>query len=458
MLLLLFFDVVALAVVIFCYYYCLWQTSWGRPGAQVVLVLVIAVVRFCCYDCSCCCCSCSCHLLLLLQLSYFVVITVCDQPPEEGLGLKLSLFLLWFWLSIFVVVDANLELRLLVFKQSCKAWCLNCCRSPEQRGLETAMADPNWKATSLWNRTQVQKVKVVQKQKPWLEKLSWLFWHKTLRSKKVIHNCQRTQSICGSSKMCEKQENKTQNSEYSYYVTLPYDGSMDVILNSISTAGETWNVHLWGKRYHSPHAYSVFFQCDPQFILRMVISWYATIMITIILLNIIEVIIDDATIVQPQGLFNLSSHVPRACIRHFHRGVLQCMNRFSGIYWSNDQTMWWLRLKCVSKYRSMQNIFEVNFAGAQAYYTLHCNYDFNWSCILIWTLNQISRSFFFFNFPSLALNCLKMFTVCFLARHCSAGIFCCNKRYKLKKISLQWDWGKHSRIWLKGWIFFTQIE
>ena len=129
------------------------QTSWGRPGAQVVLVLVIAVVRFCCYDCSCCCCSCSCHLLLLLQLSYFVVITVCDQPPEEGLGLKLSLFLLWFWLSIFVVVDANLGLRLLVFKQSCKAWCLNCCRSPEQRGLETAMADPNWKATSLWNRT-----------------------------------------------------------------------------------------------------------------------------------------------------------------------------------------------------------------------------------------------------------------------------------------------------------------
>ena len=182
------------------------------------------------------------------------------------------------------------------------------------------MADPNWKATSLWNRTQVQKVKVVQKQKPWLEKLSWLFWHKTLRSKKVIHNCQRTQSICGSSKMCEKQENKTQNSEYSYYVTLPYDGSMDVILNSISTAGETWNVHLWGKRSHSPHAYSVFFQCDPQFILRMVISWYATIMITIILLNIIEVIIDDATIVQPQGLFNLSSHVPRACIRHFHWG------------------------------------------------------------------------------------------------------------------------------------------
>ena len=228
-----------------------------------------------------------------------------DKPPEEGLGLKLSLFLLWFWLSIFVVVDANLELRLLVFKQSCKAWCLNCCRSPEQRGLETAMADPNWKATSLWNRTQVQKVKVVQKQKPWLEKLSWIFWHKTLRSKKVIHSCQRTQSICGSSKMCEKQENKTQNSEYSYYVTLPYDGSMDVILNSISTAGETWNVHLWGKRSHSPHAYSVFFQCDPQFILRMVISWYATIMITIILLNIIEVIIGDATIVQPQGLFNI---------------------------------------------------------------------------------------------------------------------------------------------------------
>jgi len=230
--------------------------------------------------------------------------------------------------------------------------------------------------------------------------------------------------------MCEKQENKTQNSEYSYYVTLPYDGSMDVILNSISTAGETWNVHLWGKRSHSPHAYSVFFQCDPQFILRMVISWYATIMITIILLNIIEVIIGDATIVQPQGLFNLSSHVPRACIRHFHWGVLQCMNRFSGIYWSNDQTMWWLRLKCVSKYRSMQNIFEVNFAGAQAYYTLHCNYDFNWSCIFIWFWNQISSSFFFFNFPSLALNCLKMFTVCFLARHCSAGIFCCNKRYR----------------------------
>ena len=43
-------------------------------------------------------------------------------------------------------------------------------------------------------------------------------------------------------------------------------------------------------------------------------------MITIILLNIIEVIIDDAPIVQPQGLFNLSSHVPRACIRHFHWG------------------------------------------------------------------------------------------------------------------------------------------
>ena len=183
------------------------QTSWGRPGAQVVLVLVIAVVRFCCYYCF--------LMLLLLQLSYFVVITVCDQPPEEGLGLKLSLFLLWFWLSIFVVVDANLELRLLVFKQSCKAWCLYCCRSPEPRGLEIAMADPNWKATSLWNRTQVQKVKVVQKQKPWLEKLSWLFWHKTLHSKKVIHICQRTQSICGSSKMCEKQENKTQNSEYS---------------------------------------------------------------------------------------------------------------------------------------------------------------------------------------------------------------------------------------------------
>ena len=60
-------------------------------------------------------------LSLLLQLSDFVVINVCDKPPEEGLGLKLSLFLLWFWLSIFVVVDANLELRLLVFKQSCKA-------------------------------------------------------------------------------------------------------------------------------------------------------------------------------------------------------------------------------------------------------------------------------------------------------------------------------------------------
>ena len=129
-------------------------------------------------------------------------------------------------------------------------------------------------------------------------------------------------------------------------------------------------------------------------------------MITIILLNIIEVIIGDATIVQPQGLFNLSSHVPRACIRHFQWGVLllQCMNRFSGIYWSNDQTMWWLRLKCVSKYRSMQNIFEVNFAGAQAYYTLHCYNNFNWSCILIWLLNRISCSF---SLLSITLRSLK---------------------------------------------------
>ena len=60
-------------------------------------------------------------MLLLLQLSYFVVINVCDNSPEEGLGLKLSLFMAWFWLSIFVVVDANLGLRVLVFKQSCKA-------------------------------------------------------------------------------------------------------------------------------------------------------------------------------------------------------------------------------------------------------------------------------------------------------------------------------------------------
>merc|ERR1712107_285755 len=118
------------------------------------------------------------------------------------------------------------------------------------------------------------------------------------------------------------------------------------------------------------------------------------------------------------------------CKKNDKYEVCQCMNRFSGIYWSNDQTMSGLRLKCVSKYRSMQNIFEVNFAGAQAYYTLHCNYNFNWSCILIWLLNQISCSFSFFNFPSSALNCLKMFTVCFLARHCSAGIFCCNKRYR----------------------------
>ena len=80
------------------------QTSWGRPGAQVVLVLVIAVVRFCCYDCSCCCCSCSCHLLLLLQLSYFVVITVCDRPPKECLGLRLFLFLLWQLLDFVVSI------------------------------------------------------------------------------------------------------------------------------------------------------------------------------------------------------------------------------------------------------------------------------------------------------------------------------------------------------------------
>ena len=150
---------------------------------QLLDFVVIAVVRFCCYDFSCCRCSCSCHilllslfvtnllrialdpgcpcfcycyvrffllllflLLLLLQLSYVVVITVCDKPPE---GSGCPCFLLWFWLSTFVVVDANLGLRLFVFKHSCEASCLNCCRSPEPRGLETAMADPNWKATSL---------------------------------------------------------------------------------------------------------------------------------------------------------------------------------------------------------------------------------------------------------------------------------------------------------------------
>ena len=68
-------------------------------------------------------------------------------------------------------------------------------------------------------------------------------------------------------------------------------------------------------------------------------------MITIILLNIIEVIIGDATIVQPQGLFNFSSHVPRACIRHFHCGLLQCMNGFPGVYWRNDQTMRWFQIE-----------------------------------------------------------------------------------------------------------------
>ena len=159
----------------------------------------------------------------------------------------------------------------------------------------------------------------------------------------------------------------------------------------------------------------------------MVISWNATIMITIILLNIIEVIFGDATIVQPQGLFNFSSHVPRACIQHFHCGVLQCMNEYIGGMTKLCGGSDW---NVSASTEACKIFFKVNFAGAQAYYTLHCNYHFKWSCILIWFLNQISSSFFFFNFPSLALNCLKMFAVCFLARHCSAGIFCCNKRYK----------------------------